>query len=96
LGVDAAVVIVSNEAATPPAVRLTEFGFIETVIPEDADDDSETVPVKLFRLVRVRFELPEDAGGMVKLEGFAEITKSDTEGPLTVTVVVSVFVSFPS
>lgn len=52
--------------------------------------------MKLFKLVRVRFEFPEELNGIVRLEGFAERKKSDTEGPLTVTVVVSEFVVFPS
>ena len=95
MGVDAVEVTVNKDVAVPPGVRLTEFGLIETVSPEGAVEDREIVPVKLFRLVKVRFEMPEDASGIVKLEGLADTKKSDTEGPITVTVVVSVFESFP-
>ena len=95
MGVDAVEVTVNLDAAVPPAVRLTEFGLIETVSPVDTVEESETTPVKLFRLVRVRFEVPKDASGIVKLEGLDDRKKSDTEGPITVTVVVNVFVSFP-
>jgi hypothetical protein len=96
VGVAVVEVTVNKDVAVPPAFRLTEFGLIVTASPEDTDGESEIVPVKLFRLVRVTFEVPEAASGIVILEGIAAKKKSDTEGPVTVTVVVSVFVSFPS
>jgi len=87
---------VSMDAAVPPAVRVTEFGLIDTDSPEVPAEDNEIVPVKLFRLVKVRFELLDEADGIVRLEGVEDRKKSDTEGPLTVTMVVSVVVVFPS
>lgn len=86
--------IVSVDVADPPDARLTMLGVTETVRP-DVAVESETVPEKLLKLVNARLELVEDPGDIVTLEGFAEREKSDTEGPITSTVVVRELTSFP-
>jgi hypothetical protein len=88
-------VIIKVEVVDPPEVRVTVLGLTETVRPEGAVPDSETGPEKLLKLVNRRVELAEIAGLILRLEGLAEMEKSDTEGPITDTRVVREFVSFP-
>lgn len=81
--------------AEPPGVRLIVLGLSRVVRPETVEVESETVPVKLLKLVRTRVELADDPGDTEKLEGLAKREKSDTEGPITDTVVVRELTSFP-
>lgn len=86
---------VRTDIVDDPDERLIRFGVNETVSPVGAIAVRETVPVKLLKLVRLRLDEAEADSGIVRLEGFAERKKSETEGPITDTVVVRVFVSFP-
>lgn len=94
-GVELVEIIVSVDVAEPPEVRLTILGATETVRPEGAVADSDTTPEKLLKLVNERVEAVEDPGLTERLEGLAEREKSDTEGPMTSTVVVRELMSFP-
>ncbi len=49
------------EDPDPPEDRLTLVGLRDAVRPEgDAEDERDTVPEKLLRLVRLITEVPED------------------------------------
>jgi len=73
------------EVAVPPLVRLRLVKLRDAAKPGVAETVSDTVPEKLFRLVRVTVELPD--GGltsMVRDVGLAEAEKSDTLTVITV------------
>lgn len=94
-GVELVEITVSVDVADPPGERPTMLGATETVRPEGAVADRDTAPEKLLKLVNERVEGVEDPGVTERLEGLAEREKSDTEGPMTSTVVVKELMSFP-
>jgi len=75
------------EVPVPPEKSVTLAGLSETDSPEagDTDVDRLTVPVKLFRLPRVRVDEAELPVENETLVGFAAREKSPT---FTVTVAV--------
>ena len=95
IGVELAADMDRDVVAEPPEVRPIVLGLRDAVRPEAVDAESETVPEKLLRLVKTRVELADDPGDIERLEGLAEREKSDTEGPMTDTTVVSELMSFP-
>ena len=96
IGVEVVEVMVSADVAELPGVRLTMLGLSEAVRPEAVDVESATVPEKLLKLVKSRVELADDPGDIARLEGLAAREKSDTDGPMTDTVVVRELLSLPS
>ena len=80
------------EVPLPPEESVTLAGLSETDSPEagDTDVDRLTVPVKLFRLPRLRVDDAELPVENETLVGFAEREKSPT-----LTVTVAVWVSEP-
>jgi len=80
------------EVPLPPEESVTLAGLSETASPEagDTDVDRLTVPVKLFRLPRLRVDDAELPVENETLVGFAESEKSPT-----LTVTVAVWVSEP-
>ncbi len=83
---------VTMEVPLPPEESVTLAGLSETDSPEagDTDVDRLTVPVKLFRLPRLRADDAELPVENETLVGFAESEKSPT-----LTVTVAVWVSEP-
>ena len=74
------------EEPDPPEERVTLVGLREAVKPEGVtDEDSDTVPEKLFRLERLIVDEPWEPDWMVRLEGLLEMLKS-AEELATVTV----------
>ncbi len=65
---------------------MTLVGFSDAVSPDgETDDESDTVPEKLLRLVRVIEDEPDEPEGKVRVDGLPEMLKSG-EVPPTETV----------
>ncbi len=76
-GPDAVELNVSVEDAVPPEVRVTLAGLSEVVGPDgEAVAVRETVPLKLFTLVRVTVDVTEDPAEAVIDVGLIAIAKS--------------------
>jgi hypothetical protein len=71
---------VESETLAGLSERLSPLGALEA--------DRATVPAKLFRLVNVIVEEPEDPAFRVREEGFAAMLKSPELTELTVTATV--------
>ena len=73
------------EVAVPPLVRLRLVKLRDAAKPGVAETVRVTVPEKLFRLVRVTVELPDEGlTSMVRDVGLVEAEKSDTLTVITV------------
>jgi len=71
--------IVRFDFPVPPPRTITELG-LKLVMRAEDEDDKETGPAKLPRLVTEIVELAFEPCGMLRDEGFEETPKS---GPLT-------------
>jgi hypothetical protein len=75
--------MVSIEFAVPPPTRVILLGFRLVVNPRGVDEDvSDTVPEKLFRLVTLIVEVPDEPRVMMSLVGFADREKLGGGGGL--------------
>ncbi len=81
--------IVRVEVAFPPGKSETVDLLRVAVVPGAWLVESETVPLKPFRLVRLMVLLPQEPCCMLRLLGLADTEKSGPPGPATVTVTVS-------
>ncbi len=78
--------------AVPPVVRVRLVWPSDAVRPGVAETVSITVPVKLFRLVKLIVEVPDEGDTRMVCEvGLAEAEKSDT---LTVIIIECTNVPF--
>jgi len=76
---------VTVSVAVPEPVMLA--GVMVALIPDGAVTVRETIPENPLRAVAVMVEVPEAPGAIVRLEGVAEMEKSGTPVPETVTVI---------
>jgi len=89
IAVDDVVDSVRTEVPVPPEERLIVAGVKLAVSPVGVETASVTVPVKLFRLVRVAVVVAEDPCTMLMLLGLVLIEKSGVGEALTVTEIAT-------